>query len=179
MISADTSTMTSMSVRRSPGRKARRARQTSVDSGTPPSIAPELLNETAIRLARDHGERWTQQRTTVVTVIAQADSHLPAEEVFTRARQLDPRIGQATVYRTLSLLVELGLVHQPPLGGQRAVFELAMNRKHHDHLVDIESREIIEFSNETIEDLQRVVAKHLGFELIGHHLVLYGRRLSP
>lgn len=161
---------------RSPKPTTRLGQTKSVRLGPPTHVDPDLLRTTAIRLARDHGERWTQQRTTVVTVIAQADKHLPADEVFARARRLDPSIGQATVYRTLTLLVELGLVHQPPLGGERAVYELAMNRKHHDHLVDVETQEILEFSNEMIEDLQRVVARHLGYDLVSHHLVLYGRR---
>lgn len=141
-------------------------------------IDVEHLQTTASSLAHAHGERWTAQRNVVVTVMAQAERHLTTDEVHARARRIDPSIGSATVYRTMSLLVTLGLVRQPPLGGSRAVYELAVQREHHDHLVDLDTREVIEFTNAMIEDLQHLVAKHLGFALVDHSLVLYGRRLS-
>lgn len=118
----------------------------------------------------------TGQRRTIARVLNDATDHPDVEEVHRRASARDPRISMSTVYRTLKLFSEKGILerHDFGLGGPgRGRYEVA-SRRHHDHLVDIETGRVIEFSNEEIEALQERVARELGFSLVGHRLELYG-----
>ena len=118
------------------------------------------------------GMRMTDQRRVIAQVIEQADDHPDVEELYRRASARDPRISLSTVYRTLNLFEESGLVTKHDFKDGRARFE-PIPDEHHDHLIDIRSGRVIEFRNEEIEAIQEVIAKRLGYKLVDHRLELY------
>ena len=118
------------------------------------------------------GMRMTEQRRVIAQVIEQADDHPDVEELYRRASSRDPRISLSTVYRTLNLFEESGLVTKHDFKDGRARFE-PIPDEHHDHLIDIRSGKVIEFRNEEIEAIQEVIAKRLGYRLVDHRLELY------
>jgi Fur family transcriptional regulator, ferric uptake regulator len=118
------------------------------------------------------GMRMTDQRRVIAQVIEQAVDHPDVEELYRRASAIDPRISLSTVYRTLNLFEEAGLVTKHDFRDGRARFELIPD-EHHDHLIDIRSGKVIEFRNEEIEAIQDVIAKRLGYRLVDHRLELY------
>lgn len=118
------------------------------------------------------GMRMTDQRRIIAQVIEQADDHPDVEELYRRASAIDARISLSTVYRTLNLFEEAGLVTKHDFKDGRARFE-PIPDEHHDHLIDIRSGTVIEFRNEEIEAIQEVIAKRLGYKLIDHRLELY------
>lgn len=118
------------------------------------------------------GMRMTDQRRVIAQVIEQADDHPDVEELYRRASARDPRISLSTVYRTLNLFEESGLVTKHDFRDGRARFE-PIPDEHHDHLIDIRSGKVIEFRNEEIEAIQQVIAKRLGYRLVDHRLELY------
>ena len=124
-------------------------------------------------LCEQHGLRMTGQRRTIARVLSSATDHPDVEEVHRRAHAADARISLSTVYRTLKLFAEKGILERHDFGHGRGRYEEA-SRRHHDHLVDVETGRVIEFSNEHIEALQERVARELGFKLVGHRLELYG-----
>jgi Fur family ferric uptake transcriptional regulator len=119
------------------------------------------------------GLRMTDQRRIVARVIDAADDHPDVEELFARAAAIDPRISIATVYRTVKLFDESGILERLEFGDGRARYEDA-EREHHDHLIDMQSGEVIEFVDPEIEELQERIAARLGYRLKGHRLELYG-----
>lgn len=119
----------------------------------------------------------TGQRRTIARVLTEARDHPDVEEVHRRAHVLDKRISLSTVYRTLRLFSEKGILERHDFGHGRGRYEEAA-RSHHDHLVDINTGRVIEFSNEEIEALQERIARELGFTLVGHRLELYGVPIS-
>jgi len=119
----------------------------------------------------------TEQRRVIARVLSDAEDHPDVEELYRRAMLLDPRISIATVYRTVRLLEEAGILERHDFGDGRARYEEAPE-DHHDHLIDVQSGEVIEFHNEEIEALQVEIARRLGFKLVDHRLELYGTRLS-
>ena len=114
----------------------------------------------------------TDQRRVIAQVIEAAVDHPDVEELYRRASAQDPRISLSTVYRTLNLFEEAGLVTKHDFRDGRARFELIPD-EHHDHLIDIRSGRVIEFRNEEIEAIQDVIAKRLGYRLVDHRLELY------
>ena len=120
-----------------------------------------------------HGLRMTEQRRTIARVLDATADHPDVEEVYRRANHADERISMSTVYRTLRLFAEKGILERHDFGAGRGRWERAPNA-HHDHLIDVESGSVIEFRNEEIEALQERVARELGFRLTGHRLELYG-----
>ena len=118
----------------------------------------------------------TGQRRVIAQVLSSATDHPDVEEVHRRAHTIDRRISLSTVYRTLKLFSAKGILERHEFGHGRGRYEAAP-REHHDHLVDIESGRVIEFSNPEIE-LQERIARELGFELVGHRLELYGVPLA-
>ena len=118
------------------------------------------------------GMRMTDQRRVIAQVIEQSDDHPDVEELYNRASRIDPRISLSTVYRTVNLFEEAGLVTKHDFKDGRARFELIPD-EHHDHLIDIRSGKVIEFRNEEIEAIQDVIAKRLGYKLVDHRLELY------
>ncbi|MCU0801121.1 MAG: transcriptional repressor [Rhodobacteraceae bacterium] len=119
------------------------------------------------------GLRMTDQRRIVARVIGAAEDHPDVEELFSRAAQVDPRISLATVYRTVKLFEEAGILERLEFGDGRARYEDA-ERDHHDHLIDVNTGEVIEFVDPDIEALQERIAARLGYRLIGHRLELLG-----
>jgi Fur family ferric uptake transcriptional regulator len=137
-----------------------------------------MSGDTIRERAEAQGLRMTEQRRTIADVLGESEDHPDAEELHRRAHARDANISLATVYRTVKLFQENGLLERLDLPGGRARFEDA-ERDHHDHLIDIDSGDVIEFMDREIEALQRRVAERLGYELIGHRLELYGRRRTP
>ena len=128
---------------------------------------------TIIKRCEDSGLRLTDQRRTIAQVLQDADDHPDVEELHARAAAVDPRISIATVYRTVKLLDEAGLLEKHEFGDGRARYEPA-GGEHHDHLIDMNSGEVVEFVDEEIEALQDRIAERLGYRLMGHRLELYG-----
>jgi Fur family ferric uptake transcriptional regulator len=118
------------------------------------------------------GMRMTEQRRVIARVIEAAADHPDVEELYRRASALDPKISLSTVYRTVNLFEEAGLVAKHDFKDGRARFELIPD-EHHDHLIDIRSGKVIEFRNEEIEAIQELIAKRLGYKLVEHRLELY------
>jgi Fur family ferric uptake transcriptional regulator len=125
------------------------------------------------QLCADKRLRMTGQRRVIARVLSAAKDHPDVEEVHRRAHAVDSRISLSTVYRTLRLFATKGILERHDFGAGRGRYEEAA-RLHHDHLIDIETGRVIEFSNEEIERLQRGVARELGYDLVGHKLELYG-----
>jgi Fur family ferric uptake transcriptional regulator len=115
----------------------------------------------------------TDQRRTIARVLEAAEDHPDVEELYARSSAKDPRISIATVYRTVKLFEESGILEKHEFGDGRARYETA-DRDHHDHLIDMHSGEVIEFVDPEIEELQERIAARLGYELKGHRLELYG-----
>ncbi len=135
-------------------------------------VAPTLEEQCAQK-----GMRMTDQRRVIAQVIEQASDHPDVEELYRRASARDPRISLSTVYRTLNLFEESGLVTKHDFKDGRARFE-PIPDEHHDHLIDIRSGRVIEFRNEEIEAIQELIAKRLGYKLVDHRLELYAVPLS-
>lgn len=124
------------------------------------------------RLCIQHGMRMTEQRRIIARVLSDADDHPDVDEVHSRATQIDKRISIATVYRTVRLLEDAGILERHDFRDGRSRYE-QVSEDHHDHLIDMESGTVIEFSNEQIEKLQELVARELGYKLVDHRLELY------
>ena len=125
------------------------------------------------KMCIDKGLRMTGQRRVIARVLSESHDHPDAEELHRRAAAIDPHISIATVYRTVRLLEEAGILERHDFRDGRARFE-EMPDEHHDHLIDVQSGKVIEFHNEQIEELQRFVAETLGYKLVDHRLELYG-----
>lgn len=123
------------------------------------------------------GLRLTEQRRTIASVLQAATDHPDVEELHRRAAAEDARISLATVYRTVKLLEETGILEKHEFGDGRARYETT-DREHHDHLIDMQSGEVFEFLDPDIEALQEKIAAKLGYKLMGHRLELYGVRVK-
>ena len=126
-----------------------------------------------IARCESRGLRMTEQRRVVARVVGEAEDHPDVEELHQRAARLDPRISLATVYRTVKLFEEAGILEKHEFGDGRARYEDA-ERDHHDHLIDVNTGQVIEFVDPEIEALQERIAARLGYRLIGHRLELLG-----
>lgn len=124
------------------------------------------------------GMRMTDQRRVIARVLSEAEDHPDVEEVYRRAVSVDSNISIATVYRTVRLFEEAGILERHDFRDGRSRYEPATD-DHHDHLIDVESGEVVEFHNERIEALQREIAAELGFDLVDHRMELYGRKKRP
>ena len=123
------------------------------------------------------GVRHTDQRKLVAKVMSESQDHPDVNELFLRVSKLDAKISIATVYRTVKLFEEAGIVSKHDFKGNKARYEQAP-KEHHDHLIDINTGEITEFVNEDIEKLQKQVAEKLGYKLVDHRLELYGSKIK-
>ncbi|SHG32123.1 Fur family transcriptional regulator [Cognatishimia maritima] len=131
------------------------------------------MSDTIISRCEAKGLRMTEQRRTIAAVLEESTDHPDVEELYARASARDSAISLATVYRTVKLFEEAGILDKLEFGDGRARYEDA-ERDHHDHLIDINSGEVIEFMDPEIEKLQEKIAEKLGFRLMGHKLELYG-----
>lgn len=129
--------------------------------------------ETALRAA---GVRITRPRRIILSILAEAGDHPDAMEIFRRAVEVDRGISLSTVYRTMKLLEGIGAIHRHAFEGGPSRFEPAAGA-HHDHLIDIDTGDVVEFQSDRIEQLQQEIARALGYEIVHHRLELYGRRL--
>jgi len=124
-------------------------------------------------LCIEKGMRMTEQRRVIARVLSAAADHPDVEELFRRAHAVDPHISIATVYRTVRLFEEAGIVARHDFRDGRARYEEA-TESHHDHLIDLKTGKVIEFVDAEIEDLQEAIARKLGYRLVDHRLELYG-----
>ena len=136
------------------------------------------MGTTILTRCEARGLRMTDQRRTIAMVLEAAVDHPDVEELYNRAARADPRISIATVYRTVKLFEESGILEKHEFGDGRARYEAA-DRDHHDHLIDMHSGEVIEFVDKEIEALQERIAAKLGYTLKGHRLELYGVPSKP
>jgi len=125
------------------------------------------------QLCVDKGMRMTDQRRVVARVLSNATDHPDVEELYRRSAAVDPHISIATVYRTVRLFEEAGIIARHEFRDGRARYEEAL-QDHHDHLIDMKTGKVIEFMDEEIEALQAAIARRLGYRLIDHRLELYG-----
>jgi len=123
------------------------------------------------------GIKLTNQRRVIAKVVSKANDHPDANLVYKRSAKIDSQISMATVYRTMKLFEDASIVVVRDFGDGRSRYEIYSN-EHHDHLIDTDSGEVIEFVNDDIEELQNKVAKKLGYKLTGHKLELYGTKIS-
>lgn len=130
------------------------------------------------QLCMDKGMRMTDQRRVIARVLSEAEDHPDVEEVHRRAAAIDPRISIATVYRTVRLFEDAGILERHDFRDGRSRYE-QVSEEHHDHLINIQSGEVVEFRNEEIERLQEIVARELGYRLVDHRLELYCVPISP
>ena len=141
------------------------------------------MNETIEEKCISKGVKLTEQRKIIARVMSESkktygeSDHPDVDELYKRVSRVDPRISIATVYRTVKLFEESGILTKHDFKGGKARYE-ELNEGHHDHLIDIKSGEIIEFVDEEIEKLQKKVAEKLGYKLVDHRLELYGSKIK-
>ncbi len=131
------------------------------------------MSETIEQKCISKGVKLTEQRKIIAKVMSEANDHPDVDELYTRVSKIDPKISIATVYRTVKLFEESGIVAKHDFKGGKARYE-ELSESHHDHLIDVKTGEIIEFVDEEIEKLQKKVAEKYGYELVDHKLELYG-----
>jgi Fur family transcriptional regulator, ferric uptake regulator len=129
------------------------------------------------RRCAEKGLKMTGQRRVIAQVLSDSDDHPDVESLYRRASRVDPRISLATVYRTVKLFEQASILTRHDFGDGRARYE-AVPPEHHDHLIDIDSGQVIEFCDDEIERLQQEAARALGYRLVGHRLELFGVRIE-
>lgn len=129
------------------------------------------------QLCADKGLRITEQRRVIARVLSESEDHPDVEQLHARASALDPGISIATVYRTVRLFEDAGILDRHDFGDGRARYEAAPEA-HHDHLIDVESGTVVEFVDPELEALQKQIAEKLGYRLVDHRMELYGVRLD-
>ena len=131
------------------------------------------MPETIEEKCQSKGVKLTEQRKIIAKVMSESTDHPDVDELYNRANKIDSRISIATVYRTVKLFEESGILAKHEFKGGKARYE-ELNEGHHDHLIDVKTGEIIEFVDEEIEKLQKKVAEKYGYKLVDHKLELYG-----
>ena len=135
------------------------------------------MNSSIVEKCIKKGVRLTDQRKLIAKAMSESSDHPDVDELHKRVSKLDDKISIATVYRTVKLFEEAGIVSKHDFKGNKSRYEQATN-EHHDHLIDINTGEITEFVNEDIEKLQKQVAEKLGYKLVDHRLELYGSKIK-
>ena len=134
------------------------------------------MNETIEEKCLAKGVKLTEQRKIIAKVMSGSKDHPDVDELYKRVSNIDPKISIATVYRTIKLFAEEGIITKHGFkGGEKARYE-ELSESHHDHLIDIKTGEIIEFVDDEIEKLQKKIAEKFGYDLVDHKLELYGRK---
>ncbi len=131
------------------------------------------MTETIEKKCIDKGVKLTEQRKIIAKVMSESTDHPDVDELYNRVSKIEPKISIATVYRTVKLFEESGIVAKHDFKGGKARYE-ELSESHHDHLIDVKTGEIIEFVDEEIEKLQKKVAEKYGYKLVDHKLELYG-----
>ncbi len=130
-------------------------------------------------LCQKNGVKLTENRRIIAQIIDKSKDHLDVEEVLRQANKINNRIGIATVYRTLKLLEESGVIAKHEFGNSnKAHYEMVEEGEHHDHLIDVSSGKVYEFFNIELENLKDKIAKDMGYNLVGHRLELYCKPLK-
>jgi|TARA_B100000315_G_scaffold190413_1_gene180482 Fur family ferric uptake transcriptional regulator len=129
------------------------------------------------RICIERGMKMTGQRRIIARVLSESDDHPDVEELYRRSMEIDPKISIATVYRTVRLFEEAGLLDRLDFGDGRARYERTSD-DHHDHLIDLHTGKVIEFHDLEVEKLQEKIAERYGFKLVGHRMELYGVSLG-
>ena len=135
------------------------------------------MSETIEQKCLAKGVKLTEQRKTIAKIMSDSQDHPDVDELYRRASKIDSKISIATVYRTVKLFEEAGIVAKHDFKGGKARYE-ELNEGHHDHLIDIKTGEIIEFVDDEIEKLQQKVAEKYGYKLVDHKLELYGVKVD-
>ena len=135
------------------------------------------MSENIERQCIAKGVKLTDQRRIIAKIMSESEDHPDVDELYKRASKIDSKISIATVYRTVKLFEEAGIVSKHDFKGNKARYEEAP-KEHHDHLIDVNTGEITEFVNEEIELLQKKVAEKLGYKLVDHRLELYGSKIK-
>ena len=134
------------------------------------------MNETIEEKCLAKGVKLTEQRKIIAKVMSSSKDHPDVDELYKRVSNIDPKISIATVYRTIKLFADEGIVTKHGFkGGGKARYE-ELSESHHDHLIDIKTGEIIEFVDDEIEEIQKKIAEKFGYDLVDHKLELYGRK---
>jgi Fur family ferric uptake transcriptional regulator len=136
-----------------------------------------LVSDRIEKLCVEKGMRMTEQRRVIARVLSEAHDHPDVEDLHQRAHAVDPHISIATVYRTVRLFEEAGIITRHEFRDGRARYE-EQPETHHDHLIDMKTGKVVEFMDDEIEALQEAIAKRLGYRLVDHRLELYGRPLD-
>ena len=134
-----------------------------------------MILKTISERCKNAGIRMTGQRRLIIKVIENSKDHPDVETLFERSNKIDNKVSIATVYRTVKVLQNAGILEKLEFNDGRSRFEDAV-RKHHDHLIDLETGKVIEFIDEEIEHIQKKIANKLGYDLVGHKLELYGKK---
>ena len=135
------------------------------------------MSNDIIKKCEKKGVRLTDQRKLIAKAMSESEDHPDVDELHKRVNKYDSKISIATVYRTVKLFEESGIVEKHDFKGNKARYEKAPE-EHHDHLIDVNTGKIIEFVNEDIEKLQKKVAEKLGYKLVDHRLELYGSKIK-
>ena len=135
------------------------------------------MSENIEKKCLSKGVKLTDQRKIIAKIMSESTDHPDVDELYNRVSKIDPKISIATVYRTVKLFEEAGILEKHDFKGGKARYEQSPD-EHHDHLIDINSGEIIEFVDKNIEKLQNEVAKKLGYKLVDHKLELYGSKIK-
>ncbi len=130
------------------------------------------------QLCADRGLRITEQRRVIARVLSDSDDHPDVDKVYQRASAIDPNISIATVYRTVRLFEDAGILNRHDFGDGRSRYEPS-TEEHHDHLIDVESGAVMEFADAELEALQRQIAERMGYRLVDHRMELYAVPLKP
>jgi Fur family ferric uptake transcriptional regulator len=131
------------------------------------------LSKTLEELCAEKGMRMTDQRRVIARILEESDDHPDVEELYRRSSRVDPRISISTVYRTVKLFEDEGIIERHDFRDGRSRYE-TVPEEHHDHMIDLKTGNVIEFQSAEIEALQERIARELGFRLVGHRLELYG-----
>ena len=131
------------------------------------------MSDTIEQKCISKGVKLTEQRKIIAKIMSESDDHPDVDELYNRVSKIDPKISIATVYRTVKVFEEAGILAKHDFKGGKARYE-EMRESHHDHLIDVKTGEIIEFVDEEIEKLQKKVAEKYGYKLVDHKLELYG-----
>ncbi|MEO0329064.1 MAG: Fur family transcriptional regulator [Pseudomonadota bacterium] len=140
----------------------------------------DLSSDKILKLSasiRNTGVRVTRQRVALLAVLREAADHPDAEELYRRTKAIEPSVSIATIYRSLALFEERGVVHRHRFKGDSARYETA-SAEHHDHIVDIDTGDVLEFNSDKIEQLQNEIAAELGYDVIHHRMELYCRKVK-
>jgi Fur family ferric uptake transcriptional regulator len=131
------------------------------------------LSKTVEELCAEKGMRMTDQRRVIARILQDSDDHPDVEELYRRSSKVDPRISISTVYRTVKLFEDEGIIERHDFRDGRSRYE-TVPEEHHDHMIDLKTGNVIEFRSSEIEALQERIAREHGFRLVGHRLELYG-----